>query len=191
MDTLYKNIHQEIIDQCKEGSQKAQFQLYKLYYKAMYNSSYRILNNELEAEDVMQESFLDAFRKIEQYDESATFGAWLKRIVINKSIDTLKKKKDTTHLDEIDLPEAIEHFEEDYQESITFKIDEVKKCIDQLSPAYRLVINLYLLEGFDHEEISQITGMSYNACRTKYSRAKQKLLSLLKQMKLSRSLNLN
>jgi RNA polymerase sigma-70 factor (ECF subfamily) len=89
--TLYENIHQEIIDQCREGSQKAQFQMYKLYYKPMYSICMRIINNETEAEDVMQEAFLSAFRKIDTYKGEVSFGAWLKKIVINRSLDVLKK----------------------------------------------------------------------------------------------------
>ena len=93
LNTLYKNIHQEIIDECREGSQKAQFQLYKLYYKAMYSVSIRIINDEMEAEDVMQEAFLSAFEKMHTYKGEVSFGAWLKRIVVNRSLDYLKKRK--------------------------------------------------------------------------------------------------
>ncbi len=93
MKTLYENIHQEIIDQCREGSQKAQFQMYKLYYKPMYSICMRIINNETEAEDVMQEAFLSAFRKIDTYKGEVSFGAWLKKIVINRSLDVLKKER--------------------------------------------------------------------------------------------------
>ena len=191
MNNQIKNIHQELIDACRLNDQKAQLKIYKLYYKAMYNSSYRILNSEFEAEDVMQEAFLDAFRKIAQYDGTATFGAWLKKIVINKSIDALKKRKEITSLDEMDKLDITEEIEEDYFESISYKIEDIRICIENLPEAYRLVLSLYLIEGYDHEEISQITGISYNACRTKYSRARQKLLSLLKQKKLSQSLKLN
>ena len=93
MKTLYENIHQEIIDQCRDGSQKAQFQLYKLYYRPMYSICVRIINNETEAEDVMQEAFLNAFKKIDTYKGEVSFGAWLKKIVINRSLDILKKRK--------------------------------------------------------------------------------------------------
>jgi len=78
---------------CREGNQKAQFQLYKLYYKPMYCVSLRIVNNEAEAEDIMQEAFLKAFRKIDTYKGEVSFGAWLKKIVIYRSLDHLKKKR--------------------------------------------------------------------------------------------------
>src|SRR5674476_409697 len=89
----FLNLHQDLIDGCRRGDQKAQFQIYKLYYKAMYNTSLRIVNDTMEAEDIMQESFLAAFEKIESYSGTVSFGAWLKKIVINRSLDALNKKK--------------------------------------------------------------------------------------------------
>ena len=94
MEAASVNIHQELIERCRKNDQKAQLEIYKLYYKPMYNTSLRILNHEAEAEDVMQESFLDAFRKIEEYKGEGSFGGWLRRIVVNNSIDTLKKRKE-------------------------------------------------------------------------------------------------
>src|SRR5512136_3357798 len=93
VEAAFKNLHQDLLDGCKSGDQKAQFQIYKLYYKAMYNTSLRIVNDMMEAEDIMQESFLSAFEKIDTYSGTVSFGAWLKRIVINRSLDALGKKK--------------------------------------------------------------------------------------------------
>lgn len=185
-----KNIHQHYIDACFENDQKAQFEIYKLYYKAMYNSAFRILNDRMEAEDVMQEAFLDAFRKIHQYDGTATFGAWLKRIVINKSIDALKKIKNMDSLESVEKV-IIDIEDEDYHEVISYKIDEIRRCMRELPEAYRIILSLYLLEGYDHEEISQIMDISYNATRTKYSRARKKLLQLLKQSNIANTISLN
>lgn len=185
-----KNIHDELISACMAGDQKAQFKIYKLYYKAMYNSSYRILTNQMEAEDVMQEAFLDAFQKIYQYDGTATFGAWLKRIIINKSIDRLKKNKREISLEEVEN-EIFESQEEDYFEVLSMKIDVIRTGIANLSDSYRIILSLYLLEGYDHQEISEILDISYNAVRTRYSRARQRLLLNIKQLKLSDSINLN
>lgn len=180
MNTLYKNIHQGLIDGCREGDRKAQFSIYKLYYKTMYNSALRILNDSAEAEDIMQESFLDAFQKINQYGGLVSFGSWLKRIVINKSIDALKKAKDfnTIEEDEFDIPESVE---EDYLEVLSYKIKNIRKAIENLPYDYRLIISLFLLEGYDHEEISKILGISYNLSRTRFSRAKKKLVESLKK----------
>ncbi|TAH56263.1 MAG: sigma-70 family RNA polymerase sigma factor, partial [Methanosarcina mazei] len=93
VEAAFKNLHQDLLDRCKDGDRKAQFQIYKLYYKAMYNTSLRIVNNSMEAEDIMQESFLAAFEKIDMYSGTVSFGAWLKRIVINRSLDALSRRK--------------------------------------------------------------------------------------------------
>ncbi|MBP5474084.1 MAG: RNA polymerase sigma factor, partial [Bacteroidales bacterium] len=83
----YKNIYQDLIEGCKRGDQKSQFQIYKLYYKAMYNTCFRIIGDPADAEDIMQDSFLAAFEKINTYSETVAFGAWLKKIVVNRSLD--------------------------------------------------------------------------------------------------------
>ncbi len=176
MKTLYENIHQEIIDQCREGSQKAQFQLYKLYYKPMYSVCMRIINQPAEAEDVMQEAFLNAFRNMETYKGEVSFGAWLKRIVINRSLDYLKKKR--VKLEEISEKTAqIQDYQMELKE---VNMEAIKNAIQQLPDGYRVVLSLYLIEGYDHEEISEILGISNSNSRTQYLRAKNKLRELLK-----------
>ena len=176
MNTLYKNIHQEIIDQCKEGSQKAQFQLYKLYYKAMFSVSLRIVNDEMEAEDVMQEAFLSAFKKIETYKGEVSFGAWLKRIVVNRSLDYLKKRK--VQFEEVN--ERTTQIAESRMDTREPDARVLKQAIQELSDGYRVVLSLYLIEGYDHEEISQILGISNSASRTQLLRAKNKLREILR-----------
>jgi RNA polymerase sigma factor (sigma-70 family) len=176
LNTLYKNIHQEIIDQCKEGSQKAQFQLYKLYYKAMYSVSHRIINDDMEAEDVMQEAFLSAFKKIETYKGEVSFGAWLKKIVVNRSLDYLKKRK-------VQFEEVNERTAQisDYQmETKEVDVEKIKNAIQDLPDGYRVVLSLYLIEGYDHEEISGILDISNSSSRTQLLRAKNKLKMILK-----------
>ena len=176
LETLYKNIHQELIEECRQGSQKAQFQIYKLYYKAMYNVSLRIVNDEFEAEDVMQEAFLNAFKKIDTYRGEVSFGAWLKKIVVNRSLDVFKKRKvkfEEMNENTTEMPD---------KEGMPVEVDvnEIKKAIQSLPDGYRTVLSLYLIEGYDHDEISQILRISNTASRTQYSRAKSKLRELLK-----------
>lgn len=142
----------------------------------MYNVSLRILNDEMEAEDVMQEAFLKAFKKIDTYKGEVSFGAWLKKIVINRSLDCLKKRK-------VKFEEITHKTTKigDYQmETKEVKLEAIKKAIHELPDGYRVVLSLYLLEGYDHEEISQILGISNSNSRTQYLRAKNKLRELLK-----------
>ena len=180
VNTLYNNIHQEIIDRCREGDQKAQFQLYKLYYKSMYSVSLRIVNNEMDAEDVMQEAFLKAFQKLDTFIGKVSFGAWLKKIVINKALDFIKLKRHTISVDEIG--EDILPVEEQDEPVLKCDPEIVKKAIFSLPEGYRIVLSLFLLEGYDHDEISNILNISNATSRTQYHRAKKKLLDILKDM---------
>jgi len=184
-ETIYQNIHQDIIDRCKKGEQKAQFQLYKLYYKAMFNTSFRIVNDRMEAEDVMQEAFLKAFDKIDTYSGRVSFGAWLKRIVINHSLDEIKKKKlEFESVEEGNRPGEIKEEKEDEDErEIYEQIETIKETINELPDGYRIVLSLYLLEGYDHEEIAEILNMSSSTSRSQYTRAKYKLKQQLKKNK--------
>jgi RNA polymerase sigma factor (sigma-70 family) len=175
LETPYQNIHQDLIDECRKGDRKAQFQLYRLYYKSMYSVSLRIVNDESEAEDIMQESFLKAFKKIDTYKGEVSFGAWLKKIVINRSLDHLKKKK--VQFEDIDSRLQLPDNDEEYRE---VDLESIKNAIRSLSDGYRTILSLHLIEGYDHDEISQILGISNSASRTQFSRAKMKLKELLK-----------
>lgn len=191
MNKLYRNIHQDIIDRCKYGDSGAQYQLYKLYYKAMFNTSLRIVNDMMEAEDIMQDSFLTAFEKLGSYGGEVSFGAWLKKIVINNSIDALKKKKLVSPIDPDTLrygtsEDANVIIDEDYEQEIednNIKVEEIKQAINQLSDNYRIIISLYLLEGYDHEEIGEILNIASSTSRARLTRAKQKLLEKLSKNK--------
>ncbi len=182
VEAAFRNLHQDLLDGCKEGDQKAQFQIYKLYYKAMYNTSLRIVNDTMEAEDIMQESFLSAFEKIETYSGTVSFGAWLKKIVINRSLDALGKRKAV--FEDIDSHVGIrdESPEENIRnEEVDVRVEEVKEAIEKLPDGYRVILSLYLLEGYDHDEIAEILNISSSTSRSQLSRAKQKLLNVLKQ----------
>jgi RNA polymerase sigma factor (sigma-70 family) len=146
----------------------------------MYNTSLRIVNDTAEAEDIMQEAFLDAFQRLTSYSGEGSFGSWLKRIVINRSLDFLRRSKETVPLDEVeyDLADSNEDIRED---EIQFQVAEVKKAIAQLPDDYRVVVSLFLLEGYDHEEIAQILNITNQLSRTRFSRARQKLLWQLKK----------
>lgn len=181
LEVIYKNTHQELIEQCREGNQRAQLEIYKIYHKAMYNTSLRILNRAVDAEDIMQDSFLDAFQHMHEYRGTANFGAWLKRIVVNNSLDSLKKNSGLTFVEEYDhqVPQ-----EESGEEDISPKVDEIHRAINELPSDYRVVLSLYLLEGYDHDEIAEILNISNNTSRIRYFRAKKKLLENIKESRI-------
>jgi RNA polymerase sigma-70 factor (ECF subfamily) len=177
-------IRDELVERCKQGDPSGYQTLYQRYSKAMYNTSLRIVNNSADAEDVLQEAFVDAFRSLHDFHYRSTFGAWLKKIVVNKSINTLRKRR--AHLVEIDENSetgvyALPQEEQRDEEELEYQVAAVKKAIQKLPDGYRAVISLYLLEGYDHEEIAGILGITHNTVRTQYVRAKQKLLTIIKQ----------
>jgi len=185
VEAAFKNIHQDLIDGCRSGDQRAQFQVYKLYYKAMYNTSLRIVNDEMEAEDVMQEAFLSAFEKINTYSGTVSFGAWLKRIVVNRSLDVLGKRK--AIFEDIENHAGIRDDsgeEAAYQEDLALRVEEVKAAIKRLPVGYRVILSLYLIEGYDHDEIAEMFNITSSTSRSQLSRAKQKLVSELKNRKI-------
>jgi RNA polymerase sigma factor (sigma-70 family) len=177
LEAREKNIHQTLIDKCRNNDRKAQCELYKLFYKPMFNTSLRILNDAAEAEDVMQESFLIAFSKLSNYSGEGSFGGWLRRIVVNNCIDALRKRQEFWPFDEqlMDLPEEPDNMHEYYD----YKVEEIKKIISRLPDDQRIMLSLFLFEGFDHEEIAMILNISNNASRTRFFRAKQALIKNL------------
>jgi RNA polymerase sigma factor (sigma-70 family) len=178
-------LQDELVERCKQGDSRSYAELYQKYSKAMYNTSVRIVNNSADAEDVLQESFTDAFGSIHTFQYKSTFGAWLKKIVVNKSINQLRKRKmDLIDIDKTNVGYMPEEESLD-EKNIQFKVDEIKKAVKLLPNGYRTVLSLYLFEGYDQEEIAEILRVSHATVRTQYMRAKQKLLGILKQGGLS------
>ncbi len=169
----------ELLKRCEQGNTEAQFKVYEQYYKAMFNTAYRILGDRYEAEDVMQESFLAAFTKLHTFKGDVSFGAWLKRIVVNKSLTTLKKNSrlEMTSL-EVVQEQKVEEETVDYS---ILNVNELKSALEDLKSNYRLALTLNLIEGYDAEEIAQIMDISYENSRTTISRAKNKLRQVLVQ----------
>jgi RNA polymerase sigma-70 factor (ECF subfamily) len=176
------NIHRELIDGCLRGDRLAQKEIYRLYYKAMYNTCYRMLNDKAEAEDVMQESFLSAFLKIRTYRGEMSFGSWLKRIVINKTIDVLRARRIKFE----ELNEKIGHvadkedIDKDDNGDVIYRVAQIKEAVKKLPEGFRVVLSLALFEGYDHEEIAMILNINESTSRSQLTRAKKKLVEYLK-----------
>ncbi|RZK82626.1 MAG: RNA polymerase sigma factor [Pedobacter sp.] len=178
MEAVYIDKHVDLVDACKQGNRKAQFDIYKLYVKAMYSVSLRIVNDDAEAEDVLQEAFLDAFSRIDTFRGETTFGLWLKQIVINKSINQLRKRKaEFVSMDGVEIADLVE----DNEQELEYKVNEIKDAVTRLPDGYRVVLTLYLFEGYDHEEIAHILKISEATSRSQYMRAKTKLNSLIEK----------
>ena len=171
-------IHDELIERCLQGDRQAHFELYKLYHRSMYNVGYRIVHNEEEAQDVLQEAFISAFRNLHHYRGDSTFGAWLKRIVVNKAINQVKLRK-MERIPEDERWDVKEEESRDELEGFPFTVEKVKNAIKRLPDGYRMVLSLYLLEGYDHGEIGEILGITESTSKSQFNRSKKKLKELL------------
>ena len=170
--------HNILIKRCKKGDDKAMMQIYDLYCDAMYHIACRYLNDE-DAKDAMQESFLKAFSKLDNFSPDFTFGAWLKRIVINQCIDELKKKRlEFIETDVIHL--KIEDDTNDWAFSSEISKQHILTAIETIVDKYKVVVKLYLIEGYDHEEISSILDIPIKTSRTHLRRGRLQLQELLK-----------
>ncbi|SIR17840.1 RNA polymerase sigma factor [Maribacter ulvicola] len=177
METEIRFTHRSLVERSKSGDRTAQYQLYELYVDAMYNVSMRFLGIKEDAEDIVQDSFVDAFKNLEKFKYESTFGSWLKRIVINKSINHLKVKR--IPLTTIDNHEYHLTDEVEYEKVDTINMFKVKSGIEKLPVGYRQIINLYLIEGYDHNEISDVLGITISTSKSQYHRAKKKLVEII------------
>ncbi|NJL12212.1 MAG: sigma-70 family RNA polymerase sigma factor [Microscillaceae bacterium] len=170
--------HGALVEACRRGDPNAQRRLYEQYASAMFTICMRMTNQRDEAEDILQEAFCDAFRRINSFKGESTFGAWLKRIVINRSINHLKRKR----LDWVSLEGRDFREEEEGPEAETtthWEVQKVHRGIQALPDGFRMVLTLYLIEGYDHGEIAEILNISESTSKSQYNRAKKRLLKIL------------
>ena len=180
----YPDRHAELVKRCQQGERRAQYELYQQYVKAMHNVCLRIVNHEAEAEDVLQEAFIDAFSHINSFRGQSTFGAWLKQIVVNRAINHLRSRRlefvdiESSRLGEDDGLDYADT--EPYDEEGTqLQVERVRRAMQLLPEGYRVVLSLYLFEGYDHEEIGNVLNISETTSRTQYLRGKKRLMELL------------
>jgi len=178
----YTDIHKTLIERSKQGDAKAQYELYNNYSKAMYNICYRMMNNQQEAEDMLQEAFTECFLKLNSFRYESSFGAWLKRIVINKCINHLKKRKvnlllaDNLEIYQKNNPISTDMYDEN---SRNFEVKQILDAMNKLSDGYRIIFSLYLIEGYDHGEIADILSISESTSKSQYMRAKRRIKELI------------
>lgn len=177
METSHTDKHSELVKACKRGDRQAQFKLYQLYSKTMYNTALRIVKDEDEAADVLQDAFVDAFSRLDGFRQESTFGLWMKQIVVNKSISALRKRK----IEFLSLTGNEDLIADDGEadEDLAYQVAAVRQAIDRLPEGYRIVLTLYLLEGYDHEEIAHILRISEATSRSQFLRGKRRVLEHL------------
>jgi RNA polymerase sigma factor (sigma-70 family) len=169
--------HKDLIEASRKGNDLARYQLYRLYSKAMYNICYRLMRNKEEAEDILQEAFVLAFQKLDTFRLESEFGSWIKRIVVNTCLNALNKKKVELVYCENFYHNDVKDEEENF---IEFSVDNVMRAMELLPSGGRMIFSLYLLEGYDHGEISQILGITESTSKSQFMRAKRKIAEILK-----------
>ena len=163
------------VTQLKKGNELAALNLYNSYSKAMYNILTRMMSDDEMAKDLLQESFVKAFNKIDNLGDPATFGGWLKRIVVNTGLEHLRKRK--YQFEDIN-DEVLDQVDDSIEEGIEPEV--IHQEIKKLPVGCRTVLTLFLLEGYSHEQIAEELNISASTSRTQFRYAKQLLKEKLK-----------
>ena len=168
--------HRDLVERCREGRRDAQFELYRLYSRAMYNTALRMVQNPHDAEDLLQSVFIEVFSKLDSFRYESSVGAWIKRITVNKCINFLKSRR----LALTELTPFNDRAEEQAPDpEPLYSVERIQRAIGELPDGYRVVFSLYAVEGYDHEEIAQVLGITEATSKSQYSRAKAKLRDML------------
>ena len=174
----------ELVARCLLGDRRAQYDLYKRYAKAMYNVCKRIVGHDAEAEDVLQDAFVDAFGNLHRFRGESTFGAWLKQIVVNRAVGCLRARRLPLVSTEVLDNEVVDRADDGSgvdESQMQWDVERVRKAVARLPDGYRVVLTLYLFDGYDHDEIGQILHISESTSRSQYLRAKRKLISVINE----------
>lgn len=174
----YSSTHKKLVKACQRGKREAQFELYSLYETAMYNLCFRMLGSRSDAEDTLQEAFIDVFTKLHSFRFESSIGAWIKRIVINRCLNALKRRKvQWVELEEwsVGASEEVHVSEKDTEVAV----QKIQAAITRLSDGYRVVFTLYCMEGYSHKEIASILDISESTSKSQLNRAKRQLREYL------------
>ena len=166
------------IEGCRKGARNAQLKLYERYARMLFATCLRILANTEEAEEAMQDSFLKIFTHLEQYHEEMSFEGWIRQIAVRTAIDRLRQRSEELELPTDNLPDLPEEEEE---EEPLYTVEQIKQAMEKLPESYRVVLSLYLFEGYDMEEIAQILHVKPASARSQYLRGKRKLIEGIKR----------
>jgi len=184
---IYRTSDTELIEGCKKGHRQAQKLLYDRYSGKMYGLCCRYLKNKMEAEDVMVAAFTKIFERVNQFKNEGSFEGWIRRIMVNESLTYLRKNKSMYVETDIEAAER----EPDYTKlENQLEADDLLKLIGELPAGYRIVFNLYAMDGYSHKEIADQLGISENTSKSQLSRARiflQKRLLELENLEMKES----
>ena len=171
--------YQALIKDCIKQKPQAQRELYQLFAPKMMALCYRYARDEANAEDILQEGFIKIFQKINKYDDRGSFEGWVRRIMVNTAIDHIRKQKHQQN--EVEINEVIS---EDVSENVLDKLEaeHLFEVIQQLPTGYRLVFNLYAIEGYSHKEIGEQLNITESTSRSQYTRARAMLKRKIEEL---------
>jgi len=175
--TFYIAADQVLVEKCLNGDQQAQYDLYQKYVQAMYNVAVRMVNHSEDAEDVIQEVFVKVFRNLHTFQGESTLGAWIKKITVNTALNFIRKAKrnNSTALSEgMDIPEIMEEID-----TARYSMAQIHHAIKQLPERCRIVLSLFLIEGYQHQEIAEILDITASTSKTQYRRGRQLLQEII------------
>ncbi|GAB4374956.1 MAG: sigma-70 family RNA polymerase sigma factor [Salibacteraceae bacterium] len=176
----------QLIEGCKSGSKIAQEEVFKKLYGRLKAVCMRYAESEEEAKDIVQNGFVKVFSSIEKYKGEGSFEGWIKRIVINTAIDNYRRKKVKPVVVDTELANRkggeLEDEQEDESVYEKVPVSAVIDAIQQLSPAYQMVFNLYVMEGYNHNEIAEMLNISVGTSKSNLSKARQNLRKILKPL---------
>lgn len=185
MQTLKNPItieEKELVRRSLRGDSRAQMRLYRKYVQAMFNTVIRMVPNRMDAEDIIQEVFVKVFQKLSEFREESTLGAWIKRITVNTTLNFIRQRKEIKFMENEEF-ERKNLIQEEQKVDPEFSMQQVHGAIKKLPDGCRVVLNLYLLEGYQHQEIASILNISESTSKTQYRRGKQLLANELRTLK--------
>ncbi len=161
---------QQTISKCKRGDRKSQSEIYQIYAGKLFGICLKYSSNKQEAEDNLHDSFITIFDKVKQFNHQGSFEGWLKRITVNVCLQKYRKKN------------VLNVVTDEYPDSVEVEIDEDKislkyllQLIQELPDRYRIVFNLYVLDGYSHKEIASLLAISIGTSKSNLSRARMNL----------------
>lgn len=184
MDLSNRDEVEKLVEKCMAGDRKAQQIFYEGFYRTMYSVCLRYASNSSEAQDLVHDGFVKAFNKLKDFKNAGSLEGWVRRIMVNNSIDVIRRRKELIieESEQILLNTPSDDLEEKEQEALLrTKAEDVIKLIQNLSPGYRTVFNMYVIEEYSHKEIAEELGISIGTSKSNLSKAKIKIRELLEK----------
>lgn len=173
-----------LITACVKGDAKAQKMLFDKFASKMFATCLRYFPSKMEAEDILQDGFVKVFQKLEKYNFNGSFEGWMRRVFVNTALDEIRKKKSI--FEEKDVSEYAYKIENDYRTDGDLRTNDLLKLVQDLPDSYRIVFNMFAIEGYSHKEIAETLSISENTSKSQYFRAKALLKTQLEKIEFER-----